>query len=453
MKLEGKKVLVVGTGRSGVAAVHALTQLSAKVYVQDAKKEEEINEEFLTFLKENQVTCYFAQEPEEEVFDLVVMSPGVPPELPLVVAAQQKGAKVIGELELAYQIGKGTYIAITGTNGKTTTTTLVGEIFERAKRNTCVAGNIGSAVAETALNAQEDTWFVTETSSFQLELTETFKPVVSAILNLTPDHLDRHKTVENYGAAKAKIFANQSKENFLVVNFDDKAALALSTTSPATVVPFSRLETLKFGAFVKEDQLVIKDQSGSLIEFCKVEDIRIPGTHNLENVLAAIAICYFAGIDKESIIQGVKAFGGVEHRIEFCGEIDGIKYYNDSKGTNTDAAIKAIQAMEGEVVLIAGGYDKGASFDSLVSAFPGKVSYAVLLGKTAVKIKDAAERQQFTKTIIVKDMEACVNEATRIAKPGDSVLLSPACASWDMYNSFEERGREFKDCVKRVKGK
>lgn len=447
--MKDKRILIVGMGNSGEAAVHAMTGLGADIFVQDSKTEENMDPQLLAFLKEKNVTCYFGVKPEDmSIFDMLIVSPGVPTDLDFIREAAACGAEVIGELEIAYRMGHGRYAAITGTNGKTTTTTLVGEIYRESGRKTYVVGNIGVAVISKALTAEDDSWLVTECSSFQLETIKEFRPEISAILNLTPDHLDRHKTLENYGAAKARIFMNQSEDQYCVVNYDDKACLGLADGCRAKVVPFSRLEELDFGVFVKNDTMVVKDETGNITEICGIRELKIPGAHNLENALAACGIAYFGGIDADVIAGVMRTFAGVEHRIETCNEIDGIRFVNDSKGTNPDAAIKAIEAMEKNIILIAGGYDKNSSYDEFVAAFEGRLKALLLLGKTATKIKEAAEKTGFTRSIILKDMEACVKEAYRIAQPGDVVLLSPACASWDMYTSFEERGRHFKDCVK-----
>ncbi len=449
--IKDKKVLVVGLGKSGIAALEAMVKLDADVYVQDSKTADAVDAELLAYMQENDVTGYFGETPEDMAqFDMLILSPGVPPELPFIQKAEKAGAEVIGELEVAYRFGKGRYVALTGTNGKTTTTTLVGEIFEKSGRETHVVGNIGVAVVSKSLDVDDDAWLVTETSSFQLETICDFKPVVSAILNLTPDHLNRHKTMENYGAAKARIFENQDESQYLVINYDDKVCFELAKECKAKIVPFSRKEELEFGAFVKDEYIVIKNEQGELIRFCKTDELNIPGTHNLENALAAVAVAYFAGIDAEVITKALVEFQGVEHRIEFCGEVDGVRFVNDSKGTNPEASIKAIDAMKGGVILIAGGYDKGSTFDELIEAFNGKVKHMVLLGKTAPMIKETAEKLGFTASVIVEDMEQCVNEAFRLAEKGDNVLLSPACASWDMYKSFEQRGDHFKECVKKL---
>ena len=449
--IKDRKVLVVGLGKSGIAAVEAMVKLGADVSVQDSKAADAVDAALMTYLKDNSVTCWFGTVPEKmDAYDALILSPGVPVDLPFIQEAEKAGAEVIGELEVAYRFGKGQYVALTGTNGKTTTTTLVGEIFAKSGRETHVVGNIGVAVVSKSLDVDDDAWMVTETSSFQLETICDFKPVVSAVLNLTPDHLNRHKTMENYGAAKARVFENQDENQYLVINYDDKVCYTLAEDCKAKVVPFSRIEELEFGAFVRDGYIVIKNEQGELIRFCRAEDLNIPGAHNLENALAAAAVAYFAGIDAETITKSLVEFQGVEHRIEFCGEVDGVRFVNDSKGTNPEASMKAIDAMKGGIILIAGGYDKGSSFDELIKAFDGRVKHMVLLGKTAPVIKETAERLGFTDSIIVEDMEQCVNKAFELAEKGDNVLLSPACASWDMYKSFEQRGEHFKECVKKL---
>ncbi|HZK88472.1 MAG TPA: UDP-N-acetylmuramoyl-L-alanine--D-glutamate ligase [Anaerovoracaceae bacterium] len=447
-KLKNKKVLVVGMGKSGVAAVQALIKLGAKVYVQDSKPKEEVNPQLIAFLEEKIEKMYFAEAPAaDEVFDILVLSPGVSPNIEFIEQAKKNGAEIIGELEIAYRVGKGNYVAITGTNGKTTTTTLVGQIFRNAGRNTYVVGNIGVAVISKALNAEDDEWLVTETSSFQLETIKYFKPRISAILNITPDHMDRHGNITKYGAAKARVFENQGKDDYFIVNYDDKHLYKYAEKCKARVIPFSRMEELPLGVFVKGKNIVVRNLKGEIITICDKSQLQIPGAHNLENALAAVAISYFAGIDPGIIAETLVNFLGVEHRMEFCGEIEGVRYVNDSKGTNPDASIKAIEAIDGSIILIAGGYDKGSTFEEFIGAFNGKIKTLILLGKTAGKIKETAEKMGFVNIIMAKDMEECVREAVKVSTPGDTVLLSPACASWDMYDCFEQRGEHFKRCV------
>ena len=449
--MKNKKVLVVGMGKSGIAAVEAMVKLGAKIYVQDSKKPEDVDAELKHFLEENGAVCYFGVKPDciDEI-DMMILSPGVPLEVDFVQEAMEKDVEIVGELELAYRIGKGNYVAITGTNGKTTTTTLVGEIFKNAKKKTHVVGNIGVAVISVALEASDEDWLITETSSFQLETTKYVKPRVSTILNLTPDHLNRHHTMENYGSAKAKIFESQDEAGYYIANYDDPDSFKLSEgCKKAKVVPFSKTKEFEFGVFVKDEKIVINEGNG-LIEVCGVEELKIPGAHNLENALAATALAYFAGIEVEVIAKTLRSFQGVEHRLEYCGTIDGIKFVNDSKGTNPDASIKAVDAMKENIILIAGGYDKGSDFTDFIKAFDGRVKHMVLLGKTAPKIKEQAEGVGFNSITMAKDMEECVSKAFGMAESGDTVLLSPACASWDMYRCFEDRGEHFKDCVRKL---
>ncbi len=449
-EFKNKKILIVGLGRSGIAALEVLLELGACVALQDSKKAEDMDGETMALIKDNNIQAWLGAVPENMAdFDMLVLSPGVPVNLPFIREARDAGAEIIGELELAYRVGMGHYVGITGTNGKTTTTTLVGEIFKAAGRDTKVVGNIGSPVVREAAKANEDSWMVTEISSFQLETVDRFRPEVSAILNLTPDHLDRHGNMENYGAAKARIFARQDKEDFCVLNYDDEEVMKLGEECRAVVVPFSRMTELDFGAFVKDEEIIVKDVEGETA-ICRTDELKIPGSHNLENALAAVAIAWFSGIDKNTIARVLKEFAGVEHRIENCGSIKGVRFINDSKGTNTDAAIKAIEAMKENIILIAGGYDKQADYAEFISTFPGRVKYMVLLGQTAEKIKEAAIKQGFTDLEICEDMADCVEKAWAKAQAGDVILLSPACASWDMYKSYEKRGEDFKECVRRL---
>lgn len=447
--IKNKKVLIIGMGKSGKAAAQAMAKLGAEVYVQDNKDEDDIDPQLIAFLNDRSIKCYWNSQPEDmSIFDMLILSPGVPPGLPFIDKAKDSGAEIVGELEIAYRVGRGNYVAITGTNGKTTTTTLVGEIYKAAEKKTYVVGNIGVAVISKALSAEYDSWLITETSSFQLETIKDFRPEMSAILNFTPDHLDRHTNMENYVDAKAQIFKNQSKQQYCVMNYDDEKCRELFDRCNATPVPFSRLSELDFGAYVKDGKIVVRDESGNVCEICGADELKIPGTHNLENALAACAIAYFGGIAPEIIAKVLRNFSGVEHRIELCNEIDGIRFVNDSKGTNPDAAIKAIEAMKENIILIAGGFDKGAEYDEFVAAFKGRVKALILMGDTASKIKAAADKAGFTESIIVKDMEDCVREAYKVAEKGDVVLLSPACASWGVYTNFEQRGDHFKSCVR-----
>ena len=446
--LKDKMVLVVGLGKSGKAAARALSEAGAAVTVQDSKSADSLDTQFIQYMRNEGIASCLGKVPEDmSIYDMLVLSPGVPPSLDFIEEARQAGIEIIGELELAYRLGEGRFIAITGTNGKTTTTTLVGEIFKASGRNTAVVGNIGSPVVTAAAGSSEEDWLVTEVSSFQLETTEYFRPEVSAILNLTPDHLNRHGSMEAYGAAKARVAAKQTKDDYLIINLDDALAYALAEGTEATVIPFSRVSVPEAGAYLDGTKIMVRGLDGADHLICDRSELRIIGDHNVENVLASAAIAYFAGIDPAVISETVKAFPGVEHRIESCGKVDGVEYYNDSKGTNVDAAVIALKALKDGVILIAGGDGKSQDFTELAKHFDGCVEALVLLGRDAPVIEEAARREGFTNIYNCKDMPECVRKAADLARPGMKVLLSPACASWDMYDNFEQRGRHFKQCV------
>jgi UDP-N-acetylmuramoylalanine--D-glutamate ligase len=448
MEFKDKNVLVVGMGKSGAAAMKALLKLQAKVTLYDKKDYAAIDNSLHSFIEGQMIPYFFGTEPDSpEDFELIVISPGVPLELPFIKKAQSAGVLIIGELELAYQITKAPFIAITGTNGKTTTTTLVGQMFQQAGLKAEIVGNVGVPVVSKAFDAGADTWLVTETSSFQLDTTLEFKPVISALLNITPDHMDRHKTLENYSYAKAKVFANQTEKDVFVVNYDDQVSFDLAKGCKAKVVPFSRKTVLDFGCYAEDGVIKIKNATGEVLLLCAVQDLMIPGTHNLENALAAAAIGYFGGLSPADIVKTLTSFEGVEHRLEFVAEVKGVRYINDSKGTNSDASIKAVEAFNDNIILIAGGYDKGGAFQDFIGSFNGKVKHLILLGKTAELIKKTALDMGYDAIIMAENMEDCVAEASEVSKPGDIVLLSPACASWDMYTCFEERGEHFKRIV------
>ena len=451
---KGKKILIVGFGKTGTAALEELIHMGAVCAVQDAKTEDKLEPKLLDTLKSNNVKCYLGTEPkQEDLFDMLVLSPGVPPTLKFIQNARSKGSEVIGELELAFRISKGIFVSITGTNGKTTTTALLGEIFRNAGRDTYVVGNIGTAVTSVARRAKAESWIITETSSFQLETTEHFKPYISVLLNVSPDHLDRHGDMENYIDIKTKIFKNQDKDDYVIVNYDNRQIYEAALGCRAKIVPFSRLAKLPHGVFVKAGKMVAADEKGFSTEIVDIDRLLLPGLHNLENALAAVAAAYYAGIPVSVIANTLKTFKGVSHRLEFCGRLEGVTFINDSKGTNPDAAIKAIEAVKGRIILIAGGADKNTGFGHFVEAFGGKVKHTVLLGATAQFIKEAAESKGFYNNVILKTMEDCVAKAFELAEPGDTVLLSPACASLDMYSCFEERGEDFKSNVSKLRSK
>ncbi|AOT68463.1 UDP-N-acetylmuramoyl-L-alanine--D-glutamate ligase [Geosporobacter ferrireducens] len=450
MEIKNRNILVVGIATSGIPTVNTLLQLGAKITINDIKEEDQLKE-VLEHIHTDQIQMILGHHPEKvSQYDFIVLSPGVPTDLPFLTEAREQGVPVIGELELAYQLCAGSFVAITGTNGKTTTTALTGEIFQNACKETYVVGNIGVAAISKSLEAGKNAVMVTEVSSFQLESIVDFKPHIAAVLNITPDHLNRHKTMENYIDAKSNIFRNQTAEDILVLNMDDEQAYKLKERANSHTIFFSRKQTLEEGAFIENGSIVVH-KNGTKEHICKIEELRIPGAHNLENALAATVIAYWTGIDGKIIEETLRTFMGVEHRIEFVDEVSGILFINDSKGTNPDASIKAVEAVREPIILIAGGMDKGSSFESFIDAFQGKVKYMVLIGETANKMKETAVYMGFENCCIVKDMEEAVKLAYSTAKSGDTVLLSPACASWDMYQSYEQRGNHFKECVGRLR--
>lgn len=446
MELRNKKVLIVGIARSGIGSAKLCFQLGAKVALYDGK-ERNAFEAILNELEEYPFDYYFGSF-EDKILDHVdylVLSPGVPTDLPFIQLAKELGIDVIGEIELAYIFCNSTILAITGTNGKTTTTTLVGEIMKKYYPRTEVVGNIGNPFTNIVLETKNDSIIVAEISSFQLETIKTFKPKVSAILNLTEDHLNRHKTFENYVQAKLRITENQDVKDFCVLNYDDLICRDLSHRIKPQVVWFSMTEAVE-GVYFYDNKIMARFNNIDQ-DIMTLDKVKLLGKHNIENILAAIAIALCVEVPIDIIRESINAFKGVEHRIEFSGEVKGVKYYNDSKATNPDAAIKGIKAMITPTILIAGGMDKGSTYEEWINAFDNKVKALVLFGETKYKIEAVASQCGYTNVIIVNNLEEAVNEAAKIAEEGDSVLLSPACASWDMFKCFEERGDLFKKLI------
>ncbi len=450
------RAIIVGMGRSGKCALYALGDLGYKLAVQDSKTADKADPEIREYCKKHNVEEFYGTIPEDfSRFDQMIISPGADPEQDFVVMARSQGCEVIGELELAYRLSKGTFIGITGTNGKTTTTSLTGEMFKASGRKSTVAGNIGIPVVQFAAQSTPEDWMVTEVSSFQLQTVSTFRPKVAAILNLTPDHLNRHHTMENYGLTKAQIWKNQTEDDYLILNADDPVLLDLCLAKTgmerkAKLALFSRKRDVELGAFLKGDLLLIRDEEGTEHPLVDRNELEILGDHNVENALAASAIAFFSGIDTQVISRVLREFPGVEHRLEFVEEIDGVKYYNDSKGTNVDATLIALNALRENIILIAGGDAKMQDFGSLAAGLPGRVKKVLLFGRDRGMIREAMDREGFAEYVELNDLEECVRYAKDMAVPGDKVLLSPACASWDMYKDFEARGRHFKECVGRL---
>ena len=377
---------------------------------------------------------------------MAVLSPGVPTDLPVVLAMKEAGVQVIGEIELAYQFGKGDVLAITGTNGKTTTTSLLGQIMKQAREEVYVVGNIGNPYTAVAGQMTEQAVTVAEISSFQLETIREFRPKVSAILNITPDHLNRHHTMEAYIEAKENIAVNQTEDDFCILNYEDRLLREFGENLRAKVLYFSSQRKLEEGIFLEDGKIVLC-LNGQKETICHVDELQILGTHNHENVMAAAAMAYVYGVPAQTIRKSVLSFGGVEHRIEYVAEKNGVAYYNDSKGTNPDAAIKGIRAMKRPTVLIGGGYDKDSEYTEWIESFDGKVKKLILLGQTREKIARDAKKCGFTDYVFADSFEEAVHMAVQEAVSGDAVLLSPACASWDMFPSYEVRGDKFKEIV------
>lgn len=448
MEYNGKKVLVCGMARSGIAAAKLLNRLGARVTLQDMKKREEISADVLALEGEG-IVLYTGANPDEIACaqDLIVLSPGIPCDLPFIAAAEEAGIEVISEVELAYRLTPCPITAITGTNGKTTTTTLTGEIMKTAYSGTAVVGNIGIPYSEEVERLTEKDWVVAEISSFQMEKAKEFHPHISAVLNITPDHLNRHKTMDVYIAMKERVFAKQTAADFCILNHGDEICRKMADKTAAKVFFFDSSETLAEGIYLDGDAIEVR--WGAINEtLIHVDELQILGVHNYENVMAAAAMGICAGVALDTIRAVLKGFAGVAHRIEYVATVDGVDYYNDSKGTNVDASIRAVLAMKKPIVLIGGGYDKGSSFDEWTKLFPGRVKHLVLIGVTAPKVRASAEKFGFTAISDCETFEEAVDLCREKAEDGDCVLLSPACASWGMFDNYEQRGDMFKEQVR-----
>lgn len=451
MDLTGKKVLVFGSGKSGTGAADLLGQVGACPVIYDGNPEIDKEAVVHKISHVKNVEVYAGELPEEvrKSLDLVVLSPGVPTDLPLVRSFYGQGLPVWGEVELAYRTGKGRVLAITGTNGKTTTTALLGKIMSDAEDSVFVVGNIGTPYTSKALEMKETSVTVAEISSFQLETIDRFAPEVSAILNITEDHLNRHHTMEEYIRVKELIIKNQKPENYCVLNYEDEVLREFGRDIVPETVYFSSVRKLEKGIYLDNGVIVLKTEKEE-IPVVRTDELKLLGQHNFENVMAAVAMAYYAGVPMDSIRKSICEFTAVEHRIEYVTEKNGVVYYNDSKGTNPDAAIKGIQAMNRPTLLIGGGYDKGSSYDEWLNSFDGKVKYLVLIGQTREKIRDAAERLGVCPCILCEDLEEAVKVCAEKAEPGDAVLLSPACASWGQFDNYEQRGDMFKEYVRKL---
>lgn len=437
--LENKNILIMGFGVTGKSSLKFLREFPVKIYIYDKKidlQSLKVDEDFIIFKDE-----------DLDKIDLIVKSPGIYPFDDLLVKAREKNIEIISDIELSYRYLKtDNVVAVTGTNGKTTTTTIVGDILKR-KAKTFVVGNIGRGILEITKEAKKDDFVVIEASSFQLEDTIKFKPHIALLTYVTSDHLDWHKTTENYVKAKLKIFANQDENDFAILNYEDRN-LAKKYNIKAQKYYFSMEKISEKGSYFEDGKIFYNDGK-STEEILEVKDLKIPGVHNIKNVMAAIIIAKLFGIDSNTIKGSISSFTGVEHRIEFVRELNGVKYYNDSKGTNPDSTEVAIAAMDGYVILIAGGYDKNSNFDNLIEKSKDKLKTVILLGETADKISNSCKKSD-VEFYIVKDLNKAVELAKKLSVKGEDVLLSPACASWDMYSNYEARGRHFKDLVREL---
>lgn len=437
--LENKNILIMGFGVTGKSSLKFLREFPVKIYIYDKNidfQSLKVDEDFIIFKDE-----------DLDKIDLIVKSPGIYPFDDLLVKAREKNIEIISDIELSYRYLKtDNVVAVTGTNGKTTTTTIVGDILKR-KAKTFVVGNIGRGILEITKEAKKDDFIVIEASSFQLEDTIEFKPHIALLTYVTSDHLDWHKTTENYVKAKLKIFANQDENDFAILNYEDRN-LAKKYNIKAQKYYFSMEKISEKGSYFDDGKIYYNDGKNTE-EILDVKDLKIPGVHNIKNVMAAIIIAKLFGIDSNTIKRSISSFTGVEHRIEFVRELNGVKYYNDSKGTNPDSTEVAIAAMDGHVILIAGGYDKNSNFDNLIEKSKDKLKTVILLGETADKISNSCKKSK-VEFYIVKDLNKAVELAKKLSLKGEDVLLSPACASWDMYSNYEARGRHFKDLVREL---
>ena len=452
MNFEGKKVLVCGMARSGVSAAQCLYELGARVTISDSKAEEKLAEALQPLEGMDIRRCLGDQaQPEDlESYDLAVTSPGIPMQAPILRAVQAAGVPLIGELELGAQVSRAPLYAVTGTNGKTTTTTLIGEIFRNLGKTTYVVGNIGYPFTACALRCGEEDVAVAEVSSFQLETITTFHPHIAVMCNITEDHLNRHGTMEEYIRVKERIFENMGQGDYAVLNLDDPIVRGMAERIPCAPAFFSRRQEVETGAYLEGEEVVFS-LNGHKKRVLRADEIRIPGEHNLENALAATALTMLAGVPAPVVRHTLKTFPGVEHRIETVRTVEGVTYINDSKGTNVDASIRAVRAMKVPTVLLAGGYDKHTDFLPLArEILASKIHTVVVLGDTAEQIERALRAVGFESILHAKTFEEAVLLARSCAREGENVLLSPACASFDMFQDYEERGRVFKEIVSRL---
>ena len=448
MDFKDKTILVFGAGKSGIGSAKILDSYAKHVILYDGNDKLDAQEIMNKLGDVKNTEVLLGELPGEKADSLqaVIMSPGVPTDLPIVNSLREHGVSILGEIELAWCLGKGDVLAVTGTNGKTTTTSLLGEIMKAARPEVYVVGNIGNPYTDAALMMTPEAVTVAEISSFQLETIDTFAPKVTSILNITPDHLNRHHTMEEYIRVKELITKNQKPDETCVLNYEDEILRRFGEHAPVKILYFSSARILDEGLYLRGEDIIYNDGKKEEI-ICNTSELNLVGRHNHENVMAAAGMALAYGVSMDIIRQVVKSFKAVEHRIEFTAEKKGVVYYNDSKGTNPDAAIKGIQAMDRPTFLIGGGYDKQSSYEEWINAFDGKVKLLVLIGQTREKIAETARACGFNKIQFAESLKEAVQICAEAAVSGDAVLLSPACASWGMFPNYEVRGREFKELV------
>jgi UDP-N-acetylmuramoylalanine--D-glutamate ligase len=449
--LERKKCLIIGSGISGIGAASLLSNFGAQITIYDSNEKLEVEAIKAKLPQGTVAECIVGNLPEEveRATEALILSPGVPTDIPLVLRMKERGVQILGEIELAFLAEQGTVAAVTGTNGKTTVTTLLGEIMKAhlGEERTFVVGNIGNPYTLEVLKSKKDSVTVAEISSFQLETITTFHPHVSTILNITPDHLNRHHTMEAYIEAKEAVAKNQDKNDVCVLNYENEYTRDFGTRCPAKAVYFSSKSELAEGYFLRGTR-IIRRFDGAEADLMDIRtDMNLVGIHNAENVMAAIAMAEGMGVPMQTILSVIKTFKAVEHRIEYVATKNGVVYYNDSKGTNPDAAIQGIKAMDRPTILIGGGYDKQNTYDEWIESFDGKVKWLVLIGQTREKIAECAKAHGITQIKFADTYDECLKLCTELAQPGDAVLLSPACASWGMFPNYETRGKLFKEYV------
>ena len=451
-EVSGKRVAVIGMARTGIAAAEALVGLGATVVVYDSKPASELGDAVDAVKAAGAQACPGVGEPDLAGFDILVPSPGVPRSSPVLASAVAGGIEVMSEIELAWRISKAPIIAITGTNGKTTTTVLTGKMLMADARDTYIAGNVAGGefrmpLVKAAAAASEDSVIVAEISTFQLEWVKAFRPRIAALLNVTSDHLDRHASWQEYADLKARIFANQTSDDYAVVNLENEFTATLAPRLSGHVLQFARKSEPDEGAFVRGDWIAVRID-GVETAICRTKDVPLRGTHNLENVLAACCMSMAFGARPDSIARAIREFRPVEHRLEPVAVIDGVEYVNNSMCTNVDAAVRSIEAISEPQIVIMGGKDKGSDFTAVGQAIAQRVKRLVLIGADAALIRDSARQCGFDRITMANSMADAVNEARDAAEPGDVVVLTPGCASFDMFSSFEERGKVFKDAVR-----